>query len=207
MEEHHFTTPRTARYFTLGNLNENTKDIWLVVHGYAQLAKTFIHHFETMVNEENYFIAPEGLSRFYAKGFGGNPVASWMTSEDRLTEITDYVNYLEHLMQQIIPAGYSGKIKVLGFSQGVATVTRWMHVSAIPVDELIIYAGQVANELTDPVSEKLIHTKVTYVTGTRDPLLTPEQKENVHKLMQQLNARIIEFEGGHEIKREALKNI
>ena len=207
IHQYHFTTSRTARYCTLGNLNERTEEIWLVVHGYAQLASDFIKHFESILTPQRFFIAPEGLSRFYAKGFGGSPVASWMTSEDRLNEIHDYVNFIEQLMKQNIPNNYKGKIMVLGFSQGVATVTRWMHASDIKVDELIIYAGQVGEELTNPISPKLLATPVIYITGNKDPILKYDQRVIVQQLMADLNARIIEFEGGHEVKGEVLKLI
>jgi hypothetical protein len=42
-------------------------------------------------------IAPEGLSRFYRKGFSGDVVASWMTKDDRLDDMEDYVRYLNDL--------------------------------------------------------------------------------------------------------------
>lgn len=207
MQEHHIPVTKTARYYTLGNFTENTEEIWIVLHGYAQLAKTFLSHFSFMQQELRFIIAPEGLNRFYAKGFGGSPVASWMTSEGRENEIADYTAYLEQLLQTVVPKNYTGKIMLLGFSQGVATATRWLHCTALPVTHLILYAGEIAFELRDPLSEKLRSVAVTYITGTRDPLLKPDQKTNVLALMQQLHARIIEFEGGHEIKQEPLKQL
>ncbi len=204
---YHFPTTRSARYATLGQLNSNTTEIWLVVHGYAQLASNFLKNFEGLENENRFFIAPEGLSRFYAKGFGGNPVASWMTSEDRENEIKDYIQYIDSLMNHMIPMDYQGKIMVLGFSQGVATLTRWMHASHRKVDSLFIYAGQIAAELTHPISDKLKSVPITYITGSKDPLLKPEQKIAVDALMQKLQAKVVTFEGGHEVKREVLRLI
>ncbi|MFA6260691.1 MAG: phospholipase [Bacteroidia bacterium] len=209
MQEHHIQVTKTARYYTLGNLTEHTKEIWIVIHGYAQLAKTFLSHFSFMEQESRFIIAPEGLNRFYSRGFGGNPegklahpsgVATWMTSEDRESEIADYTAYLETLMQTLVPKHFNGKIMLLGFSQGVATATRWLQRTALPISHLIIYAGEIAIELREPISEKLQTIPVTYITGTRDPLLKPEQKILVQALMQQLHARVVEFEGGHEIK-------
>lgn len=214
MQEHHLQVRRTARYYTLGNISESTEEIWIVIHGYAQLARTFLSHFTFLEQDSRFVVAPEGLNRFYARGFGSNPgnrlaqpavVATWMTSEDRESEIADYTAYLEQLMQTLVPKNYAGKIILLGFSQGVATATRWLHSTNLKVHHLIIYAGEIALELRDPLSEKLLTVPATYITGTRDPLLKPEQKSTVMELMQQLHARVIEFEGGHEIKQAPLR--
>jgi hypothetical protein len=46
-------------------------------------------------------VAPEGLSRFYFEGGfhgpGSKVGATWMTREDRLAKIEDYVGYLDAL--------------------------------------------------------------------------------------------------------------
>ena len=65
MEKHHLKVSRTARYFTLGELNEQTKNVWFVCHGYGQLAEYFIRNFEAINDGENLIVAPEALSRFY----------------------------------------------------------------------------------------------------------------------------------------------
>jgi predicted esterase len=201
---HYLQTQRTARYFTLGVLTENTSEIWLVLHGYAQLANDFIQPFEALNNGSRFIIAPEGLNRFYAKGFGGKPAATWMTSEDREHEIADYLFYLDRLTDHLIPADFKGEFHVLGFSQGVATASRWIHHSEKKVNRFMIYAGEIASELRHPLSEKLLQCAVTYITGNNDPLLKAEQKEPVMALMQELHAKVITFDGGHEMKAEVL---
>jgi hypothetical protein len=63
MQEHHFSTPRTARYFTLGSPERST-DLWIVCHGYGQLASRFLERFRPIEAEQRGIVAPEGLSRF-----------------------------------------------------------------------------------------------------------------------------------------------
>lgn len=202
-QEHHITVAKTARYFTLGEFTTETKEVWLVLHGYAQLAKDFINPFNALVDGTRFIVAPEGLNKFYAKGFGGKPAATWMTSEDREVEIADYLNYLNTLCVALqIPDGV--KLIVLGFSQGVATASRFVHQSNLNIDALIIYSGDLAAELANPVSAKIKALPITYVTGTKDPLITPEKHQQVFDLMHQLNARVVTFEGGHEVTEEAL---
>lgn len=202
-KSNHITITKSARYFTLGEWNDATKEVWFVLHGYAQLASDFIADFEVLNNGTRFIVAPEGLNRFYAKGFGGKPAASWMTSEDREHEINDYLAYLDALYASLnIPANI--KVVVFGFSQGVTTASRFIHHTLYKTDEFIAYAGEIAKELTEPISAKIKVIKTTYITGNNDPFITPEKQERVYALMHQLSAKMIEFEGGHEVKKEVL---
>src|SRR2546428_199711 len=109
MQEHFFSTPRTARYFTLGS-PQGATDVWFVCHGYGQLASRFLERFRALESERRCIVAPEGLSRFYLTE---NPSerrvgASWMTREDRVHEIDDYVRFLDALHAQVVPGNAVG---------------------------------------------------------------------------------------------------
>ncbi len=207
MKEHHLQTSRTARFYTLGALNESTKTIWIVLHGYAQLAKEFIQSFDKINDGKNYIIAPEALNHFYAKGFSGKPASTWMTSEDRENEIRDYIAYLDNLYLHLNLQHSSANIVVLGFSQGVATASRWIHSTNNKVHHFVIYAGEIGRELLSPFSEKLASIPLTYVTGLNDPLISREAHLQIYDLMKTFNASIIEFEGGHEVLPEVIEKI
>jgi predicted esterase len=207
MKENHVQTTKTARYFTLGKLDEHTQEVWIVLHGYAQLAKDFIALFDVLNNGKNFIIAPEALNRFYAKGFGGSPTASWMTSEDRQNEIADYIHYLDTVFASLKLHQTKAKIIVLGFSQGVATASRWIHATQHRADYFIVYSGEIARELLEPISPKIKSLPITYITGTKDKLISKEKQENVYTLMNTLQAKIITFDGGHEVLSEVLNNI
>src|SRR5919204_6031656 len=124
MEERFLSTLRTARYFILGS-PRRAQELWFVCHGYGQLAARFLERFRVLESEDRCVVAPEGLSRFYLTE---DPTerrvgASWMTREDRLHEIDDYVRYLDALYREIAPQ--HSRVTALGFSQGTATVCRW----------------------------------------------------------------------------------
>lgn len=195
----YITVSKTARYFTSGHLNEHTSEIWIVIHGYAQLAERFIQEFSPLFSNNRFFIAPEGLNRFYAKGFGGKPAATWMTSEDRENEILDYTNYLETLIEHFVPSDYNGKLILLGFSQGVATASRWLQISKKRFDLFLICSGDIAYELQSPVSKKLIQTPAIYITGNNDSFIDHNKLTEVQLLMNAIEAQIITFDGGHQI--------
>ena len=101
MKEQEIHIDYKARYCTLGDFNEATRKIWFVLHGYGQLARFFIRKFKTLSDEGVYVIAPEGLSKFYledvttrAQSGNSRVGAAWMTSENRLADIENYIHEL-----------------------------------------------------------------------------------------------------------------
>ena len=119
---HHLTVPRTARYFLLGE-PDSADEIWFLLHGYGQLAASFVRWFEPAARPGRLLVAPEGLSRAYFEEQGARRVgASWMTREDREAEMADYVQYLDLLADQLVgELPPTPPILVHGFSQGTAT--------------------------------------------------------------------------------------
>lgn len=205
-------TTRTARcqVFSPENLQQEIKECWIVLHGYAQLASDFLHNFESFQKENRIIVAPEGLSRFYAKGFAGNPAASWMTSEDRENEIEDYCNYLDNVVQTIhaqYPLAQDCKFLLLGFSQGVATLSRWVNKKSPSFDTLVLYAGSIAPDLNCDLLVKQTGGKsLHFVSGDADPLIS---KADLAKALEFYENAGLKFEthffkGKHEVKAEAL---
>lgn len=118
--------PRTARYWVLDPTGGSHKGTLYVLHGYGQLAQYFIRKFQTAADAGWRVIAPEGTHRFYLQGFSGRVGASWMTKEDRITDISDYVRYLDLLRKEQMESEDPLPQVLLGFSQGVATAFRWL---------------------------------------------------------------------------------
>ena len=143
-QEHHLPVTRTARYYQLGTPGPATRRVWFVCHGYGQLAEYFVRHFAVLLEHDPMLVvvAPEGLSRFYLQGVGGRVGASWMTRADRLAEIDDYVAYLNQLADSLLatcPPDVA--VTVLGFSQGAATVSRWLLQAHFRPARLVLWAG------------------------------------------------------------------
>ena len=101
MQAHAITTARTARCHTAGPEDGPAREVWLVCHGYGQLASRFIRHFAPLADGTRLIVVPEALSRFYldhpakAGSTHARVGASWMTREDREAEIADQVEYLD----------------------------------------------------------------------------------------------------------------
>lgn len=194
------------RYYTLGSLNPQTPAIWMVCHGYGQLARYFIRHFQVLANAGHFIIAPEGLSRFYLQGFTGRVGASWMSREARETDINNTVHYLNQVyMEQA--KDHPAPLRLLGFSQGVATISRWAALAAPAFEELVLWGGLFPEDLPlEQASGQLQNKKITLVFGDEDPFLTGEKKQAqlVHFKNIGLNPRLIQYKGAHGLKPDVL---
>lgn len=208
---HNITIQRTARYYTLGDFSAAT-EIWFVLHGYAHRAESFIEFFRPIESASRLIIAPEALSRFYTKGFGGTVGASWMTREDRLNEIKDYINYLNTLYDEIINSlpSLPTKIVALGFSQGVPALLRWITSGKAKVNDTVIWSGDVPRDL-DFMSYKTYtsHTSHHLLIGDNDTIVRPEIYQETEKLLNENGILFTKkvFAGGHEITSEALSSL
>ncbi|MCT4580893.1 MAG: alpha/beta hydrolase [Flavobacteriales bacterium] len=212
MKQINFKTEKTARYFTLGTLSSKTKNIWIVCHGYAQLANHFLKWFESIDSEENVIIAPEALHRFYWKGFDGKVVASWMTKEDRLNDIADYVNYLDQVTLSILQHVNRKTIKlnVLGFSQGGATVCRWVTQSNLNFDSLTLWAGAFPEDIDYFEERDFFNTlNLHLVIGDEDPFYSKERVAKQTQLLadKDINYTLIRFQGNHKVLPIPLKEL
>ena len=56
---------KTARYYIMGEPSEKINSVWIVLHGYGQLAEEFGGYFKTLNNESILVVAPEALNKFY----------------------------------------------------------------------------------------------------------------------------------------------
>ena len=196
--EHRLTVPRSARVFALGG--EAAAEAWVVLHGYGQLASGFLRRFEGIAVPERLVVAPEGLSRFYRDGGAGKVGASWMTREDRDAEIRDYLGYLEQVRAALIP---SVPLTILGFSQGVATASRWVAHSVPPPRRLVCWGGLLPDDISAP---RLAGIPVTFVVGSRDEWAPPGRVEAQAAMLRAAGVAVelVPFDGGHEIAVEVL---
>ncbi len=204
--EHHIAVRRTARYYTLGP-ESGAPHIWYVCHGYGQLAQRFIGNFEVVEGKDRLVVAPEALSRMYVQGSEGTVGASWMTREDRLTEIDDYVNYLDALHQKIT-AGADVSTTLLGFSQGTATVARWVRYGMVRPKRLVLWGGVLPPDIgLEEDVRTLESVRIIFVLGMSDTLVNRDILTEQRFLLSRhgLDSDLIEFNGGHRLDSRILR--
>lgn len=207
-ESHHLAVSRTARYLTLGKVDGPLDDVWFLFHGYGQLASEFLGYARALARDRRLLVVPEALSRFYHddhKRIG----ASWMTREDRLAEIDDYVAYLDRLHDRIFEGlrRSETRLRILGYSQGVATAARWAARGKADIDELVIWGSPLPHDLDDAAIARLGRMRVTLVGGSRDPFLTEAHWDQQTSLLRnhEISFDVKRFEGGHRLDDDTLR--
>jgi len=212
MQQKNIVIPKTARYFIVGEATEQIESVWFVCHGYAQLANYFINNFDELDNNKHLVVAPEGLHRFYWEGFSDRVVASWMTKEDRENDILDYVNYLDAVYTEVIASlkNKNIKINIFGFSQGTATVCRWLANNKVKADNLILWAGAFPSDMNFEKNKEVFNSINTFVVaGDADEFINEEEVlkhlELLHK--NEIAFELIRFKGKHEIDKKVLTDL
>ncbi len=214
--EHHLTVERTARYFTIEPAEGGAREVWFVLHGYAQLAERFLRPFEALDDGTRRIVAPEGLSRFYVHpepppSGAGHVGASWMTREDRLTDIADNVAYLDALARHVFRQTdrQTVALRVLGFSQGALAAARWAAQGTTRVDQLILWGGGLPPELDVAAAPSLGARPVLLVRGEQDAYYDATKiAADAQRLADAgVTARTVTFAGGHALNRELLLTI
>lgn len=206
---HHLTTAKTARYATSGTDITKAKRIWFACHGYGQLVPYFIRKFEPLDPTENFVIAPEGMNRFYLDGFSGRVGATWMTKEDRLIDIEDYIAYLNHLHEALglHQLRQNQQLIHFGFSQGVATISRYVTMGAYKPHKAVFWAGTFPPDLDVKKTTSAFRSiEVHTLLGDRDPFASPDRQQVNASHLQGLGISPIHhpFKGGHDILPQPL---
>ena len=224
--EHHVEVPRTARYYTVGDRG-TARAVWVALHGYGQLAGYFARHFAAHA-AGRLVVAPEALSRFYVAresgpaegGAAGEPArvgATWMTREDRLAEIADYVRYLDRALDSAA-AGLDiapDSLGVLGFSQGAATAARWLahrHRRGLAVPgRTVIWGGALPPDLdlAGADGEALRATRLTLVVGERDEFATAAgvAEQEARLAAAGVAYALVRYAGGHRLDGATLGRV
>ena len=206
-------TLKTARYYLAGSPSGKTKNIWIVIHGYGQLAGKFIQQFEFLINDETVVIAPEGLSRFYTGSATGELIgAGWMTKEDRDNENKDYIAYLDSVLKELMETinGKNVKINILGFSQGVHTAARWFIYSENKFDALYLCSSDFPRDADfEKLKMKLKNSKMFYIYGNNDGIIPDASFDSSVKMLNKENVvyKTVIFEGKHIIHADTIKKL
>lgn len=216
MRSRHLRVARTARYHVLGPGEGPVDELWVVCHGYRQLAGRFLRRFRGLDDGSRLLVAPEALSRFYVDPAPGRHGAehrvgaSWMTREDREAEIRDYVAYLDGLVAEEGAGRGAPRVVALGFSQGGHTAARWAVRGATPVHHLVLWGAFLPEDLdAAEASGRLGPMDVTLVRGEGDRH-QDEARERAER--ERLSAWGVEparvtYAGGHEIHDATLDEV
>ena len=212
-EEHSIEVPRTARYYLMGSATGG--DLWIVLHGFGQLAGDFVEYFVELNDGSRVIVAPEALNRYYTASLSvpsaERPVgATWMTREFREAEMRDYVRYLDLLHAELARRFRPRKTIVVGFSQGGATASRWVAKGSSSIHTLVLWGATLPPDLEiDSARQRLTAARIKIVIGKTDQYISAEAVERERQRLSdaRLPAEFIEYDAGHSIKRAVLKEV
>lgn len=211
IKTHAHEITKTVRYSTYGILSAKTKYCWMALHGSRMLCEQILYKFSDFDPEEHFVVAPEAFNRLYAKDFGGDVVATWMTKRDRLNEIKDIVNYLSSiydLFSSELPAECR---KILfGFSQGGTMAFRWLNEVETNFNTFLAYSCWIPEEIDlTQAKTKWTDLELIYTYGKQDEYLTAKAIEKLKAVVDKNQLPIINesYEGDHRIDRENLQRL
>jgi predicted esterase len=205
--EYRLVVPRTARLYSLG-LETPLTEVWVVLHGFSQLAARFIRWFAPAVRPGRAVVAPEALNRYYTDHKTKQVGTTWMTAEDRDAEIRDYVEYLDRVADDLRSRFGAVTLHVHAFSQGCATAARWVALGRTHPDRLVLWGGGVPPDLDlGAHRDRLSAAGLRVVVGDRDQFIREAQ---VGELEHRLSAsgvahQLTRFSGGHVIPWNVLR--
>lgn len=193
------------------------REVWIVCHGYAQLAGRFLRAFAPIADPSRLIVAPEALNRYYTDGriaphtADSEVAATWMTREDRLHEIEDYVRYLDLLYAEVMHGLDRAQVAVVafGFSQGAATIARWAARTACATDHVVLWGALLPPELELEGRTPFGDARLTIAAGDHDAAIKPERLSDERVRLQRAGVahEILEYPGGHRIEADGLRRL
>lgn len=222
LDAQHIVVPRTARYYMVGAPSPLVRDVWVVCHGFSQLARAFAEPFRAFEDDHRLIVAPEALSRFYLDSrpahTRASPVgATWMTREEREIEITDIITYLDALYERLVESLATHdvardriRVHALGFSQGAAAVARWAARGSAVVDHLVLWGHGIPDDVNvRALGERRPDLTIDLVYGERDGFATSEVIAASRAVLEGSGVpfRMIPFAGGHVLSTAVLRTL
>ncbi|RXG16251.1 putative esterase [Leeuwenhoekiella aestuarii] len=211
-EEKKVSYQTTNTYQTLNEFTKKTKNVWLVCHGLGYLSSYFLNHFESLNAAENYIVAPQAPSKYYQDKRYKYVGASWVTRINTEDEIENVLNYLDAVYKSELEPKLNCRINfvVLGFSQGVSIVTRWLAYRKQICNTLVLHSGSIPKNLNtaDFSNIRDLQTFITY--GLEDEYLTPNKLEQELEFVQKIfgeNIEKVPFEGKHTVSEKAILQV
>lgn len=212
MREQRLAVARTARVYVRGTTSVPLQR-WVACHGYGQLARGFAEPFRAIEAPDRLVLVPEALNRFYLDP-PDRPAAerrvgaTWMTREDRQADIEDCVAYLDAVCAEY--GRSAAQTVALGFSQGAATVCRWVVHGRTRVSHLVLWGAGFPHDLDWTVAKRRLRdVPMLLVVGDADPHMGWLAVERQCALAEEygLSLEVRRFEGGHHLSREVLAEV
>lgn len=183
-------------------ISNNSKHLLICLHGYGQLARYFIKKFEGLKNCDVWAVQAPNL--FYLEGFTGRIGANWLTKENREQGIYTQLEILKAIKQKVEENAYTS-VDLCGFSQGVATASRWLMWDEIKFNKVLFYAGEIAPEALVFLADAKVNN-IKMCVGNNDEFFTNNKillYQN-HLKSKNVDIKIEVVNGSHSLNTKVL---
>jgi predicted esterase len=184
-------------------INNSAPRALVVLHGYGQLARYFIKKFEHIKTYD--IIAVQAPNLFYLNGFSGRVGANWMTKENRL-EAIDNQHQMLLALKKFLGKKYES-VALCGFSQGVATASRWMMWGDLSFEKVLLYAGEIAREALSYFKNPNVDS-IKYAVGDEDEFFSLEKVQLYQNKLTDLgiSLKLDLVSGNHSVDNEVVSS-
>jgi predicted esterase len=174
-----FTTPRTARYLSLGEPGPAIEHVWVCLHGHGQPVTDLAEQLHNLDTPERLLVLPEALSRYElppaADEESPRTGAAWFAPNSLLADLADLGTYLDGLAQEVLAACPPGTpLTVLGYGHGAAAACRWLAGNGVDYDRLILYAAVFPAEIDRRATLVALPERPVLVVSTTTDTYSPE---------------------------------
>ena len=173
-----FTTPRTARYLSLGEPGPAIAQVWVCLHGHGQPVADLARQLQNLDTPECLLVLPEALSRYDQPDDGTDarsPQAAWFASDSLLADFDDLGTYLDALTAQVLAAcPPETPVTVLGYGHGAAAACRWLANNGVEYGRLILYAPVFPAEIDRRATLVALPERPVLVVSTTTDTYSPE---------------------------------
>lgn len=202
------TSSATHPYETLNVRTSKTRQVWVVFHGIGYLSRYFLRFFSHLDPADNYIIAPQAPSLYYLDPAYRNVGASWLTREHTERNMENLLRYLDALCRAE-SLDECPDMVLMGFSQGVSVLCRWVALRRVSCSRLLLFSGRVPPELGPADFEHLPHrTPVEVYVGAEDPFLPEGERPAMEARLRELFGQRLQLTvhpGGHELRSDLIR--
>ena len=125
-----------------------------------------------------------------------------MTSTERLTEIEDFCDWMDQVYTFAKTSAPNAKVICFGFSQGAATIMRWLQARRKEYHRIVLWSGTPPEDIDYPAGEFPTSKLISY-WGKNDELVAWEKAaQRFEQVSLEFQQRF--FDGGHRIEAESL---
>jgi len=99
------------------------------------------------------------------------------------------------------------KVNYLGFSQGTATLSRWLFEDKVKVYKVVFYAGEISPDIDISLSTNFQTAAIDFIYGSKDRFISHSKVDKLkdYFLSKNITIDIKSFDGKHKICEEGIK--